>query len=60
MVELDGERVLEEIPPERRVHEQPRSFGHERSVDQRPRVVDVPGAQSGDEGAEINLQEHES
>ena len=57
MVELNGERVLEEIPPHRLVEQQARR--HERAVDQRPGVVDEPGMKARDQRAEIDLRNDE-
>ena len=59
MIKLHRERVLEEIAPQRLCKKEPRRVRHEPAIDQRPGVVDVAGAQSGDERAEINLPEHQ-
>ena len=59
MIELNGERVLEEIAPGRLQEQQMRGGRDERAVDQRPGVVDQPGIEPGDQRAEINLQQHE-
>ena len=57
MIELHGQRVLEEIPPRRLVEQQARR--HQRSVDQRPGVVDEPGMEARDQRAEIDLRNDE-
>ena len=57
MIELHRERIFEEIPPQRHVEKQPRRIRHEGAVDQRPGVVDVAGAQAGDQRAEIDLRQ---
>ena len=58
--ELHGKLVLEKISPQRRVEEQPRRLRRETAVDQRPGVVHIAGAQSGDEGAEIDFRQHQN
>ena len=59
MVELHRQRILEKISPERRCKQQVRGVWNERAVDQRPGIVDVAGAQSGNQRAEIDLHQHE-
>ena len=59
MHELHRQRVLEEVPPQRRFMREPRRIRNEAAVDQRPRVVDQSRAQTGDQRAEIDLQQHQ-
>ena len=59
VVELHRQLILEKIPPQRRLEEQPRSVRDESAVDQRPGVVDQPGIEPGDQRAEIDLHEHQ-
>ena len=59
MVKLHGECVLEKIPPQRGVEEEPRALGQQRAVDQRPGVVDVAGAKPGHQCAKIDLRQHQ-
>ena len=46
MVELDRQRIFENVAPRRRVVQQARAIGNEAAVDQRPRIVDEPGCDS--------------
>ena len=59
VVELHREGVLEKIPPARLLHQQPGRVRQEFPVDQRPGVVDQAGAQAGDQGAQIDLHQHQ-
>jgi hypothetical protein len=59
MIELDGERVVEEIAPQRLVEEQLRTRRDERAVDQRPGGVNEPRAHACDKRAEVDLQQNE-
>jgi hypothetical protein len=56
MVELDGERVLENISPGGRDEPQPRRIRHEGAVDQGPGVINQPGMQPRHQRAEIDLK----
>ncbi len=58
VVELHGESIFKEIPPQWRIEEQARWIRQQRPVDQRPGIVDAAGAQPGDQRAEIDLSEN--
>src|SRR5580700_1203832 len=59
MVELHHEGVFKKIPPPRHVKKKMRRARHKGAIDERPGVVDVTGAQPGDDRAEINLSQHQ-
>ena len=59
MLELHGQRVVEQIAPPRIFEEQPRRGRNEGAVDLRPGVVDPARAQARDQRAEIELQERQ-
>ena len=58
--ELDGDRVVDEIGPERLQSPQDVGRRNEDAVHQRPSVVDEARPQSSDEAAHENLQKHKS
>jgi len=59
VIKLNGERILEEVAPPRRVEPQPRRVRHEVAIDERPGVVDQTGAQPRHQRSEIDLYERE-
>src|SRR5262249_53515061 len=59
MVELHRERVFEEIAPEWRIEEEACQLGHPCPIDQWPGIVDETGTNSGDQRAEIDLDQYQ-
>src|SRR6202044_2210515 len=60
VIELHRQRVLEKIPPQRGIEEKVPGGGNERTVDQRPGIVDQAGAQTRHQCAKIDLRKHEN
>ena len=60
MVELHGQRVLEKIPPQRLLEEQPRPVGMKAPSISGQVLKTSPGAHAGDDGAEIDLAQDEN
>ena len=59
VIELHRQGVLEEVPPPWLAEQKVCGRRDEAAVDQRPGVVDQPGAQSRHQGAEIDLGDDE-
>ena len=59
VVELHGERVLEQIAPPRRLEPQAARLRDERAVDLRPGVEAHAGVEACDQRAEIDLRQHQ-
>ena len=60
VLELNRQRIVEQIAPPRLLEEQPRRGWNEGAVDLGPGVVDPARAQARDQRAEIELQEGQS